>query len=557
MSPSSDTFASDRLAAAQDFAHTMIVVDDEAWKPTPGGAIPRPGLRPPRRGRPAPAADAGQQELFLIRHALDTESLVDAALKLGLICSVVRPPKRKSIKAQVVLAAKRADIVCLDWELHEDGGDSATKIIMEIARSDEERNGRLRLIAIYTGDTSNNLILEKIFDAFSKSYRDRFGLKRDAIGIESNHGLRIVCLFKAHGVPLADARRERQVKEADLPKRLQEEFARLAGGLLSNVALATIASIRDATHHVLANVAAPMDGPYFHHRSLLPMVGDAEEYSVDVVLSDLKSEVDKRGVAQRYAGPDSIAARIREIAGGTATLPLRYSAGNSAAVFNVDLDDAIRLVTDGCTIGHAKIQTANKPSLKAFKRDLSSLFAKDIATAHAEMRKFAVLTGVRSHPGSYLYKSGKKFPQLGLGSVVRNKKGNYYLCLQASCDSVRVKKRAAFLFIPLNKSDDSPEHVVPVLGKSEKVEWIGLAAPETAYAESLSVPFDPDAKTETVLAKKVKGGRLYFFKAADGEQFRWIADLKQRRALRTALKLGQSMGRLGFDEFEPFRQKED
>jgi hypothetical protein len=556
MSPT-DTFAGHRLAATQDFAHTMIVVDDDAWKPSAPGASPRPGLRPPRRGRPTPASDADQKELFLIRHALDTESLVGAALELGLICSIVRPPKRKSIKAQVTLAAKRADIICLDWELYEDGGDSATKIIMEIARSDEERNGRLRLIAIYTGDTNNNQILEKIYNAFSKAYRERFALKRDAIRIESNHGLRIVCLFKAHGVPLADARKERQVKEADLPKRLQEEFACLAGGLLSNVALATIASIRDVTHHVLANVAAPMDGPYFHHRSILPMVGDAEEYSVDVVLSDLKSEVDKRGVAQRFAGPDSIAARIREIANGAATLPFPYPTGNSVGVFNVNLDDAIRLVTDGCTIGHAKIQNASKPNLKTFKRGLSSLFTKDIATAQAEMREFAVLTGIRSHPGSYLYKSGKKFPQLGLGSVVRNEKGNYYLCLQASCDSVRVKKRAAFLFIPLNKNDDSPEHVVPVLGKRAEVEWIGLAAPETAYAESLSVSFDPDAKTETVLAKKAKRGRLYFFSAADGEQYRWVADLKQRRALRTALKLGQSMGRLGFDEFEPFRQKQD
>lgn len=556
MSGSND-FANHRLAATREFAHTMIIVDDEAWNSAPLGGVPRAGLRTPRRGRLPLTNDANQQELFLIRHALDTEKLVDAALHLGLICSVIRPPKGRSIKAQVSLAAKRADILCLDWELHEDGGVSATKIITEIARSDEERNGRLRLIAIYTGDTNNNQILEKVFNAFPKSYRERFALHRDAVRIESNHGLRIVCLFKAHGVLLSDARKERQVKEADLPARLQEEFAYLAGGLLSNVALATIASIRDSTHHVLAKMTAPMDAPYFHHRSVLPMVGDAEEYSVDVVLSDLKNEVDKRGVAQRYAGPDSIAARIREMAVGAATLPLRYGASNPATVFDVNLDDAIRLVTDGCAVGHAKMQAANKPSLKIFRRGLSSLFTKDIATAHAGMREFAALTGIRSHPGSYLYKSGKKFPRLGLGSVLRDEKGNYYLCLQASCDSVRVKKRAGFLFVPLNRSDDSPEHVVPTIGKSGRIEWIGLTAPGTAYAESLSVAFDPDTRTETVLARKEKGGRLYLFKAADGQKYRWVADLKQRRALRTAQKLGQNMGRLGFDEFEPFRQKED
>jgi len=84
-----------------------------------------------------------------------------------------------------------------------------------------------------------------------------------------------------------------------------------------------------------------------------------------------------------------------------------------------------------------------------------------------------------------------------------------------------------------------------------------LSAPGIAYAESLSVQFDPDGKTQTVLAKKLKHRRGLFFTGAGGETYRWVADLKQRRALRTAQKLGQSMGRLGFDEFEPFRHSDD
>lgn len=110
-------FTDQRLEAAREFAHTMIVVDDEAWRSRTPGDTPRAGLRPPRRGRRASAPDGVQQEMFLIRHALDTEKLIDAALDLGLICSVIRPPKGKSIKAQVRSAAKRADIVCLDWEI--------------------------------------------------------------------------------------------------------------------------------------------------------------------------------------------------------------------------------------------------------------------------------------------------------------------------------------------------------------------------------------------------------------------------------------------------------
>jgi hypothetical protein len=173
------------------------------------------------------------------------------------------------------------------------------------------------------------------------------------------------------------------------------------------------------------------------------------------------------------------------------------------------------------------------------------------------MRQFAVLTGVRAHPGSHLYRSGAKLPELGLGTVIRNSKGAYYLCLQASCDSVRVKRKAAFLFVPLRITVDKPDHVVPALRKGGKVDFIGLSAPGTAYAELFSARFDPDAKTQTVLAKRLRRRRGLFFKSVSGETYRWIADLKQRRALRTAQKLGQSMGRLGFDEFEPFRQSDD
>jgi Response receiver domain len=548
------TFADQRLAATREFAHTMIVVDDEAWKAHSLTATPRAGLRPPRRGVPLPGVDSSQQEMFLIRHALDTEQLVSAAMDLGLICSVIRPPKGKSITAQVGSAAKRADIVCLDWELHNDGGNSATQIITEIARSDEKRNGRLRLIAIYTGDMNNNQILEKVFTAFSKSYQTRFKLKRDAVRIESNHGLRIVCLFKAHGIQLADARKERQVKEIDLPERLQKEFALLAGGLLSNVALATIASIRDSTHHVLAKMTESMDAPYFHHRAVLPMASDAEEYSVDLVLSDLKSAVDKRGVAQKYAGPDAIAARIREIAHHAPTLHLRYEAAGADANFEVTVDDTIKLITEGNVVAHAKIPPAKRPGVKSFKNEMSTLFTKDSDSAHCAMRQFAVLTGVRAHPGSHLYKDGAKRPQLGLGTVIRNLKGAYFLCLQASCDSVRVTKRSAFLFVPLHNTDEKADHFVPVLGRGGKVQYVGLAVPATAYAQSLSVLFDPDGKTQTVLANKIKRHRGLFFTDASGGIYRWVADLKQRRALRTAQKLGQSLGRLGFDEFEPFRK---
>ncbi|HEY0469129.1 MAG TPA: hypothetical protein VGC79_33280, partial [Polyangiaceae bacterium] len=157
----------------------------------------------------------------------------------------------------------------------------------------------------------------------------------------------------------------------------------------------------------------------------------------------------------------------------------------------------------------------------------------------------------------HLYREGRKIPQLGLGTVVVANDKSYYLCLQASCDSVRLKKAAAFLFIPLSASSGVPEVVVPILGRGGVVRYIGLSVPETAYAESRSIRFEPSPITRTVTATKLNRRRGLFFSSVDGAAYKWVADLKQRRALRAAQKLGQSLGRLGFDEFEPFRQSDD
>ena len=113
-----------------------------------------------------------------------------------------------------------------------------------------------------------------------------------------------------------------QVGEAELPRRLQTEFAKLSEGLLSNVAIATITSIRRSTHHVLSKFSSQMDGPFFHHRALIESPDEAEEYAIDIVLSELKGAIDKQWVAARYAGPEAIEARIRERAEGAPTLTL-------------------------------------------------------------------------------------------------------------------------------------------------------------------------------------------------------------------------------------------
>jgi len=546
------SFQDFRLKAARSFANTMIVVDDEASQPAPEVKITR--LRRPSRlsSKGSEVAEGVTKHQAASTHTLDTKALIDNAMELGLVCSILRPQRRENVRQRVKKVAQCADIVCLDWEIYNDSGQSATTIINDIVLDDAKRNGRLRLIAIYTGDVTNNKILEKIFESFSQSFRTAHQLKREPLYIKSNHGLKIVCLFKAHGIQLPDSRRDNQITENALPARLQEEFAALAEGLLSTVALATVAATRSSTHHVLSKFTGVMDGPFFHHRSLLENVLDAEEYAVDVVLSELKSAIDKQEVAKEFAGANAIAARIRELAGSASSFSLKYEENGAAKTFDLGVDDVIRLITDGCVMAHGTLAGA-KPRRGIFENGITTLFSSDRATALSEMFQFAAVTGTRAHPDSYLYKDPENVPALGLGTIIRHRSGSYLLCLQASCDSVRIRGKSGFLFIPMGLGEGKPDHVVPVVRKG-KTDWIGLAIARTSYAAAKSIIFSPSPKTGTVVAKRIARRRGFYFVATDGAEYKWIANLKQRRALRTAQRLGQDMGRLGFDEFEPFRK---
>ena len=121
---------------------------------------------------------------------------------------------------------------------------------------DEEQAGRLRLIAVYTGDKTNRKILDKIFNEIPETIRNDHDYNKTASEITSDSGVRIVVLFKDHGIRLPEPRRNFQVNETDLPKRLQAEFSKLSEGLLSNVALTAVGSLRRSTHHVLASSKA-------------------------------------------------------------------------------------------------------------------------------------------------------------------------------------------------------------------------------------------------------------------------------------------------------------
>lgn len=256
------TFDRDQLQAASSFVHTMIVVDDEPTDNPKSENIPATVNKPGRRHSATKVTSSLKKEIKApLTHPLNTKELIKSALNLGLICSVVNPKgDENEVANSVAKAAKRADIISLDWHMGDhDNGELATEIIEQILIQDESVGGRLRLIAIYTGNKFKNKILNLVMKRINKNKKTKNKINLDNDALTNHLGLRIVWREKAMGRNNTGD----TITEVELPKSLLTEFSKLSGGLLGNVALATIATLRDTTHHVLSKFNKDLDGPFF------------------------------------------------------------------------------------------------------------------------------------------------------------------------------------------------------------------------------------------------------------------------------------------------------
>ncbi|RWD71077.1 response regulator receiver domain [Mesorhizobium sp.] len=577
MNSAAASFHDDQLAAARAFAHTLIVVDDEAFT-EPETSTPPVATELVKPGRQASVitsrADKRPIAVPATRHPLDATSLIETAMSLGLVCSVLRPRKGISPTDHVANASRKADILCVDWEIHNDSGRTAVEIIKSVIAHDDEFGGRLRLIAIYTGIPERAKIFDSVLSGIPDATKKRRGIQKRGNYIVSRDGLRIVWLLKTGGVT-RKALAENTVPESGLPERLQNEFSYLSDGLLTNVALATIASIRDATHHVLSQFQGRMDGPFFHHRSAIEIPAEAGDYAVSVVLSELKNVADMKGIADKYAGEAALSRRIENMLGGKPSIDVNVSHSGKPQRTTLSVGNICLFVSQGSKASKAEI-TKSSPMDNGSYEKLPLLFFGSEKKAIEDTLRFAILGSLKDYPSKI---PRGAVPTLSLGTILKDRQGRFYLCVQASCDSVRIDKRTAFLLASLQKIPPKQlqenilgrhsDHIIPIpKSNSGKVDFVGLALPRKPYTEIVAVPFDPNIATQTVQATKSPSGSAWVFSASGAlvsnamlprykgpKEFVWVADLKKRRALKTVHLLAQSMGRLGYDEFEPLRKK--
>ena len=86
-------------------------------------------------------------------------------------------------------------------------------------------------------------------------------------------------------------------------------------------------------------------------------------------------------------------------------------------------------------------------------------------------------------------------------------------------------------------------------------QLLSLELPENAYTKSLILAFGEIAAANGCIPIQYDVGKKeYFVEDKNTQKYRWLANLKYKRALRFAQGMSQNIARVGFDEFAPHRK---
>lgn len=525
----------------REFLQTAVVVDDEAlYSPPPPEAVaalvpPDPGplgsVAPLTVSGPAAAEGAVASEPDpIVEHPLNAADLVQAFAGIGVVAAVMRPePGNKTEQGEFdsafLHAARRADIVVMDWSIFRDGGQRARRLIASLLKKDVA-DRRLRLIAVYTGELDLNAIVRSIEESLGglvESTPDDFVLAKD--------GLQVCVLAKEESEKYTGGARERVTPLERLPERLVGEFAGLTAGLLANVALASIASVRRNTHHLVAKFGPVIDAAYLADAAARADYLDAVALATSLAGREMRNVVNQNEVDELL--------NLEVVA---SWLAWRRSAGVEFVAriegqAPVPLEDKVLLDLVERGKGAALPVSGMRPSQLSYL-DIFEGMGTRTSSEH-EYSMLAFLDGSRTDAVGY---AKKHLPELTLGTVVEGTtakhRGRLFVCTQAVCDSVRLDAARIFPFLPLEvTAGDFDLAVCSLAGERLRLEVSLKQFDVQQFA------FDPDPTTRTVRATAKR-----LFKGHGRNSFGWIAQLRPEQAQRLINSFARGASRVGLDE---------
>jgi hypothetical protein len=559
MSPRTADFQSVSQEVAARFLHTVVLFDDQAFINHTALQLKPKKLKKPTRqdvqanssNEDSAVATTGPQ------HELDAKTLIDLFAEKGLVCSVLVPGKGENSIPKTVPAARRSDIVVLDWRIHDDNGDITTNLIGEILRDDGTGERRLRMIAIYTAEPDLYEVLAKLKNELKNHYPG-FSTKEGDFTLTK--GPVHIAIFAKEGstFSLGDrALQKRIVRLRDLPKHLISEFSVVTRSLIGNVALESLAAVRANTHQILMKFRPELDAAYLTHRALLVPPEEAELHLIPLVLSEIQAVLEDRNVSRQVSLENITKWLDFRVADGLKLhrkLQMKTKSNARKAMLEItEKGVSDKTLPDSYPQIRELLNRLREETHKSALNDFTKLLIADGTSALEYDRELALLMSVRSR-----YESPT--PMLMLGTIIaeltEGEQAKYWLCVQPVCDSLRLKNKRSFPFLKMSRSQsDYPFNYVVREGSS----WVELNLQLRPHQSRL-VSFKPKANEQEIRA--VKEAEEWYFESDDPtskkdpapKKYRWIADLKTEHAQRVANDYSTQISRVGLMESEWLRR---
>lgn len=534
---------------AQDFLQTVLIVDDRAslhLKDGPGlRSLALAGVEHQDEDRAQPTAEPSEDpvpspglvvpeddELQVELHGdLDAKAIIDGFARLGLVCGVIRPEasETESISTVVNPAAMRSDVLVLDWWMHGDAGAASLEIIRELSDSTTEQH-RVRLIIVYTAVPDLGQVAANIKGGIDNA--ELLAPNQVVAG-----GLRVVVLGKPE-TEVVEGLEGAVVSFADLPQRVIDEFARVVQGLVSNVALSSLAAVRNNTYRILTRFAKDLDPAYLGHRMLLLHPEDAEDHLVAVVVSELMAVLESTDV-RNSAGIDAVKSMVDN---DTLTVSDTGMFAQAAARMKIDPKElAVRLARYGAESTEAELVSTEKKNIHDW---ISGVYVVAGTSADNIDERFSVLMNSKL---SY----GVNAPQLHLGVILRDRStGQFMLCMQPLCDSVRLPAVTDFPFLPLAFKENKCNIVVQYGDTFNRLYL------QTKMRDLVIRGFRPTLNPPGVIKAKKDDdtGSWVFVPEGTTDVLDWVAELRDGFAHKYANVFADSASRVGVDESEWLRR---
>ncbi|MFC1946116.1 response regulator receiver domain [Chloroflexota bacterium] len=549
----------------ENFLQSVVVVDDygqldklnESPEPAPSEELKSPPERPtigaskssvtitkeePMKDDKKETAD---EETNKEEDRFNAKQVIDSFADKGITCAVLTPIGQKDLDNLANTISKLAltsDVLIFDWALGDTGG-RTRNLIQNLVCPDEKNKDRLRLIVIYTIENRILDILNEIFSEIKKIPEGPKVEKNEAeYSLITSSAKIIVTLKQAAKVPPeAKELLERKVPFDKLADCVIGEFTEMTHGLVPNVALQSIAEIRDNTSKLLTRFNRELDAPYLTHRTLLVNPEEAEEHLVALIAEELVSILEEKDVKAK-ASIETIKHWIDYIKPENDNFTLKIEGGESknwtkAQVIEL-LDKGIDIINEGKhTIGQGSfVKNARNSNLSRM------YYCSDADNLNLD-HKFAVLSTLRSF-------YGKPIPKLNLGTIIKTVDGTeeYYICIQPRCDCVRIDTSRKFLFLPLVNADGDVFDLVINHGD----QFLKFKIKNSSY-DVLPLDFSGDAAWKGRIFSRFQD-EAYFFKDMANKSYKWIGEMKIEHALSLSSVYSAELSRVGPNESEWLRR---